>query len=47
MKFSVECYVSGQIFCVECYARSKQEARRVVERQYPNASIVCVNAVLW
>lgn len=47
MKFSVECYVIGKTFCVQCYANNPSDAKRVVQNQYPNAKIVSVNAVLW
>jgi len=45
MKHRVQCYVQGNVFYVECYARDYQDAKRVAKAQYPNAQILNVTAV--
>ena len=45
MKHRVQCYVQGNVFYEECYARDYQDARRVAKAQYPNAQILNVNVV--
>ena len=45
MLFEVECYYAGKTFCVEYYARDYAEAKRLAQRQYPNVTIVGVNAI--
>jgi hypothetical protein len=45
MKCRVTCYVAGRVFTVDCYAANYSDARRVALAQYPNATIISVNAV--
>tara|TARA_B100001109_G_scaffold126188_1_gene102743 strand:+ start:278 stop:430 length:153 start_codon:yes stop_codon:yes gene_type:complete len=44
MKCEVKCYVAGQVFNVECYAKDYDDARKVAMAQHPNATIIGVTA---
>lgn len=45
-KHRVTCMTSGKVFYVECYAKNREEANRVVLAQYPNTRIMS-NNIVW